>query len=255
MTQRNSNEASLLEGLGLGEGAGLVSIVGGGGKTSLLFALGDRLPGRVVLTTTTRIFAAQTQQADRVLSLDEADWADGLAGPSGPVLLVGRVTGERAVGVPLELPGELLSRDDVDWVVVEADGSRMRPVKAPAEHEPSIPPETGHVVVIAGMDALSAPIGEIAHRPERVSRLTGLGVHQHLTPEALGTLLSSPAGGCKGVPPGARVSLLLNKVETAEQLRLAEAVAQAALESEGVERVLAGRLRPQPTFPWRVWSR
>ena len=39
-----------------------VAIVGGGGKSSLLFALGRELPGRVVMTTTTRIFAAQTQQ-------------------------------------------------------------------------------------------------------------------------------------------------------------------------------------------------
>ncbi|MFP6640170.1 MAG: hypothetical protein VCC04_07995, partial [Myxococcota bacterium] len=102
---------------------------------------------------------------------------------------------------------------------------------------------------------LSAPIGEIAHRPERVSRLTGLAAHETLTPAALGRLLVSPAGGCKGVPPGARVCILLNKVETASQLRLAETVARTALAAGDVERVLAGRLEPEPTLPWRVWSR
>jgi len=255
LTAPSSSGTSLVDGLGLTAGSGMVSIVGGGGKTSLLFALGDLLPGRVVLTTTTRIFAAQTQRADRLLSLDEPDWIQGLAGPGGSVLLVGSVAGDRALGVPVELPGQLLSRKDVDWVVVEADGSRMRPVKAPAPHEPVIAPETGHVVVTAGIDALSAPIEQMAHRPERVSRLTGLAAHQTLTPEALGRLLASPAGGCKGVPPGARVHILLNKVETDSQLQLAEVSARAALDGGDVERVLAGRLEPEPTFPWRVWAR
>ncbi|MCZ7671711.1 MAG: hypothetical protein M5U34_33595 [Chloroflexi bacterium] len=41
----------------------LVAIVGGGGKTSLMFALANSLPGRIVVTTTTRIFAAQMKLA------------------------------------------------------------------------------------------------------------------------------------------------------------------------------------------------
>ena len=255
MTRLGTDESSLTDALQLGEGSDLICIVGGGGKTSLLFALGDQLPGRVILTTTTRIFAEQTQRANRLLRLDEPGWADGLDEPGGPVLVVGAVTGDRAVGVPIEVPGQLLARKDTDWVVVEADGSRMRPVKAPADHEPVIPPESGRVVVMAGIDALSAPIEQVAHRPERVAQLTGLAVHQTLTPEALGRLLSASHGGRKGIPPTARVQILLNKVETASQLSLAEAVARTALEAEEVETVLAGRLKPEPTFPWRVWSR
>ena len=56
----------LVEALGLRRGPGLVSLVGGGGKSSLLFALGRELPGRVVMTTTTRIFTAQMKSADQV---------------------------------------------------------------------------------------------------------------------------------------------------------------------------------------------
>ncbi|HID75022.1 MAG TPA: hypothetical protein EYP56_03395, partial [Planctomycetaceae bacterium] len=41
----------------------LVSIVGGGGKSALLFGLARSLPGCAVLTTTTRIFANQTARA------------------------------------------------------------------------------------------------------------------------------------------------------------------------------------------------
>lgn len=255
LSARPSRQAGLLDGLGLRMGSGLVSIVGGGGKSSLLFALGDQLPGHVILTTTTRIFRDQMQRTEQVFSLDDANWMVRLADAHSPVLLVGSVSGERAIGVPSELPGRLLAQPGVDWVAVEADGSRMRPVKAPADHEPVIPPETNHVVVVAGADALSAPISQIAHRPERVSRLTGLAMDQVLTAEALANLLASPEAGRKSVPRGASFSILLNKVETGEQKVWAARVAELALEHTGVDRVLAGQLRPGSSLPWEVWAR
>ena len=105
------------------------------------------------------------------------------------------------------------------------------------------------------MDALSAPIEEVTHRPERVCAITGLALYETLTPQALGKLLSSEAGGLKNVPPDAEVSVLLNKVETTQQHASAEAVAETVLQEERVRRVLAGQLKPDPTAPWRVWSR
>ena len=68
MIQR-SRTVGVVEALGLERGPGLVSIVGGGGKSSLLFALARELPGRIVMTTTTRIFAAQMKRADEVCTL------------------------------------------------------------------------------------------------------------------------------------------------------------------------------------------
>ena len=232
----------------------MISIVGGGGKSSLLFALGERLPGRVLLTTTTRIFAAQMDLAERVFTLADPDWLEKATSDRRAALLVGHVEGERAVGVPPTLPREVLESDRFDWVVIEADGSRMRPTKAPAEHEPVIPEETRHVIVVAGIDALSGPIEEVAHRPERVSAITGLTVEATLSPQHLGRLLSSEQGGLKAVPAKAEVSLLLNKVEDAPQRKSAEEVASSALDQERVRRVLAGRLKPTPSASWQVWS-
>ena len=48
----------------------------------------------------------------------------------------------------------------------------MRPVKAPAAHEPVIPLEATLVVPVVGLDALEGPIDEVAHRPELVRRIT-----------------------------------------------------------------------------------
>lgn len=246
-------DLTLPQALGLKTGPLLVSIVGGGGKSSLLFALGKHLPGRVLLTTTTRIFAAQMNRTKRVFTLEDADWRKHICETPGPTLLVGHVEGDRAVGVPIELPSEVLDEKGADWVIVEADGSRMRPVKAPAEHEPVIPAQTGHVVVMAGIDALSASIEEIAHRPERVADITGLAINEKLSPEALATLLSTRSGGLKNIPAAAEVSVMLNKVEAPQEMAWAEEIATKILREKRVNRVLAGRLQPT-TALWRVWS-
>jgi molybdenum cofactor cytidylyltransferase len=249
-----SADPDLIHALGLHPGPGLISIVGGGGKSSLLFALGEQLPGRVLLTTTTRIFAAQMDLAQRVFTLEDSAWLEKAASDPTPALLVGHVEGERAVGVPPALAAEVLEQDRFDWVVIEADGSRMRPTKAPAEHEPVIPAQTQHVVVVAGIDALSGTIEEMTHRPERVSEITGLAREETLSPQDLGRLLSSEQGGLKDIPLAAEVSLLLNKVETPKQEKDAEETARNALKEKRVQRVLAGRLRPTPSASWKVWS-
>jgi molybdenum cofactor cytidylyltransferase len=238
--------------LGLDRPPMIVAIVGGGGKSSLMFALESGLPGRVVMTTTTRIFAAQMRDAEAVCTLAEENWRERLDALDSSLLIVGRVEGERAVGVPPELPAEMIEHPGVPWVVVEADGSRMRPTKAPASHEPVIPKQTGLLVAVAGIDALAAPISEVAHRPERVSAITGLRAEETLSAEALATLLTSAEGGLKGAPPGARVAVLINKVESDAQRASARRIADSVLRSPRVERVVIGALQGSDPSGWEV---
>jgi molybdenum cofactor cytidylyltransferase len=222
----------LLAAFGISNRPELIAIVGGGGKTSLLFALGRALPGRVVLTTTTRIFAAQVRMAEAVCELGNLSALGEMLDEYGRVLVIGNVEGEKAFGVPPELPAQLLARPDVDCVVVEADGSRMRPIKAPAAHEPVIPLEATLVIPVVGIDALDGPIEQVAHRPELVRAVSSkqLTVNgEQLTVADVATLITHEQGGMKGVPKGARVIPFLNKVETADQLHAARQIAHHIL--------------------------
>jgi molybdenum cofactor cytidylyltransferase len=252
---QTTQAASVAQALGLTHGSGIVAIVGGGGKTSLMFALARCLPGRVVTTTTTRIFATQMSQADEVCSLADADWRARLDEAGSSLLVVARVDGDRAVGVPRDLPAEMLAHPGVDWVVVEADGSRMRPVKAPAEHEPVIPDETGLLVAVAGIDALTGPIQAVAHRPEIASALVGLSPEQTLSPKALAALLTSSRGGLKGAPATARAALLINKVESPTQREAARQVARHGLREPRLERVAIGSLAAGSSSWWEIHTR
>jgi molybdenum cofactor cytidylyltransferase len=233
----------------------LVAFAGGGGKTSLLFALAAALPGRVIVTTTTRIFAAQMQLAPAVCYADDLSRLGGYLTEHRTCLVVGRVEGDKALGIDPSLPGRLLTRPDVDTVLVEADGSRMRPVKAPAEHEPVIPPDATMLTPVVGVDALDGPLHAVAHRPERVSQLLEGYLDDHsafvlardgrLTADALACLLTHPQGGLKGAPDRARIVPFINKVETDECLTAARQVAWHALHAASVERIVIGAVRSE----------
>lgn len=233
------------------ESTGLVSFVGGGGKTSLMFALAQALPGRVVITTTTRIFAAQMKLAAAICYPGALQELGPNLAKYRSCLVVGEVQGDKAFGVDQALPGQLWARPDVDFVLVEADGSRMRPIKAPAAHEPVVPPETTLLIPVVGIDALGQPIASAAHRPELVATLLAgpaaqVGIETTLTAEAIATVIAHPHGGLKGAPPNARLVPFINKVENDSQLVQAHRIAGGILRQPRIEQVVIGAVRGSP---------
>ena len=168
----------------------VVSFVGGGGKTSLMFRLAAEIVaggGRVITTTTTRIFANQTALAPQHIALTNPEQLPAaaiaqLAGHnhaliSGPI----DAAAGKAFGVSPQIVAEL-ARTGVDAVLVEADGSRMRPLKAPADHEPVIPDCTTNVVAVVGADVFGKPLTEDnVHRAERAAGLAEAGLGQPVT--------------------------------------------------------------------------
>lgn len=254
-TSRGDSNAprGLIDALGLPARGSLVSIVGGGGKSALLFALGAALDGRVLLSTTTRIFAAQIERATASCELESPVLETLLAEGTTGLLVIGRVEGEKALGVEPAIPRQWLARDDVDHVIVEADGSRMRPAKVPAEHEPAIATGSTHVVVVAGIDALDQPIERAIHRPERASELLGRPVDQKLTEADLAALISHANGGLKNVPDDSNVLVMINKVESDESHARAQRVASLLQGESQIDRVVVGALEGSDPDRWLVY--
>lgn len=217
--------AGLSPALGLVPGSPeLVSLVGGGGKTTLLFALGRQLGRRTVLTTTTRMGRDQTGGLPVVVDPSDEELADAV-GRLGPVLARRAVSGTKAAGVDgptcdrwfVDVPG-------IDHVVVEADGSRQRPFKAPRDLEPVIPSRTTTLVACVGAGAFGRVIGDACHRPLRVAAVAGCSPWERLTPDRLAAVLSSGRGSRKGCPDGARFVVVTNQV-TDQHLTFVEELA------------------------------
>jgi len=129
----------------------------------------------------------------------------------------------------------------VNFVLVEADGAKMKAIKAPADHEPVIPPQTTLVVPLVGMDVLDQPIAEAAHRPRLLASLLGKSLADRLEPADIALLLKHPDGGFKSIPHGARVIPIINKVENEAQLPAARLIAKSVLEKPAVRQVILGR--------------
>ncbi len=217
----------------------IVALTGGGGKTTLMFRLADELvaAGRSVVTTmTTHIFVGQMARAPGrlVLSGEGALLAQlpAALAEHHHVLIAGAtiVEQDKVAGIPPDLIARVAALHAVDVVIVEADGSRRLPFKAPAAHEPVVPPAATLVVPVVGLSVIGRPLTPVhVHRPEIVAALTGAAVGDAVTPEMVAAVLSHPEGGAKGVPPSARLVPFLNQADDEPRREVAREIARRLL--------------------------
>jgi probable selenium-dependent hydroxylase accessory protein YqeC len=131
-------------------------------------------------------------------------------------------------------------------VIVEADGSSRKPVKAPGEHEPVVPQETTLYISVLGFSALGQPLtAENAFRPERISHLTGLALNSPMTADALARLLVHPEGGRKGSRPSMRIAVFLKQCDRLTDRQSGLDLVQAVIKKSGglIDKVIIGRLK------------
>ena len=176
----------------------------------------------VLVTTTTHLSLGQAGSGDRHVTLyknDErpvslaAENLQGITVVTGPQMPDGRVSG---LGPGLLTYLDALAGQAEIPILIESDGSRMLPLKAPAAHEPVVPDMADTVVVSAGFSALGKPLTpEFVHRPENFARLSGLAMNQVIGGQDIVNVMGHPQGGLKGIPPGARRVALLNQADTA----------------------------------------
>ena len=241
---------TLAEALGTGVDD-VVALVGGGGKTTAMFRLAREIVERgerALTTTTTHIFAAQIALAPAHVNATEATRETIAAALAAHrhVLVIGATDAGsgRAAGVSPDLFGRLRAWCPGVCLLNEADGSRMRPFKAPADHEPAIPVETTLVVPVVGADVFGKPLdAEHVHRPELISQLSGAPLGTAITPEIVARVLAHPDGGLKNVPAGARVVALINKVEALADREPARATAERLLRESAIESVVLASVR------------
>lgn len=210
-----------------------LALTGAGGKTTALFKLARELPPPVIVTATTHLHVDQVKLTDsHWMGETSADFAGLEENLRGVMLVTGPIDGDRTTGLNESLLYWLhavYGSHDLP-LLVEADGARQKPLKAPAEHEPVIPDFVETVLVVAGMSGLGKPLtDEFVHRPEIFARLSGLAPGETVTPRALLRVLTHPSGGLKNIPSGARRVALLNQADTPELQAQAKALAERLL--------------------------
>ncbi|PWH15794.1 MAG: putative selenium-dependent hydroxylase accessory protein YqeC [Anaerolineae bacterium] len=214
-----------------------VAFVGGGGKTSAVFLAARELAPALV-TTSTHLAARQAHQADRHLIWHpDEPMPDVEPTSANHVTLVTGPHREDIARLTAPTPTQLEAL--YHWakthhvpLFIEADGSRQRPLKAPAEHEPAIPPFVENVVVTAGLRGLDRPLDEnFIHRPHLFGALSGLQIGEIVNETAIVQVLTHPQGGLRNIPYQARRVVLFNQADTAESQARAGKMATTLLKT------------------------
>ena len=248
---------SLREGLML-EGGGVVSLVGGGGKTSLMFKLARELSmagDTVLTTTTTKIFEPSPDQSSCVILSDAVpsilDRANELLNKHPHLTAAAGKQPEsgKLYGFRSEIIGELWNAGLFHWIIVEADGAAGKPLKAPVAHEPVIPACTKRLVGMVGLKGVGQPLTErLVFRHEHFARLTGLRYGSTVTDAAVTDVLVRDGGLFKGFCPEVMRIAFLNQADVIDNLSAGLRIARilSKRKSTGLSRVVIGQILVDP---------
>ncbi|MCD4673923.1 MAG: putative selenium-dependent hydroxylase accessory protein YqeC [Anaerolineaceae bacterium] len=228
----------------------LLAFVGGGGKTTAMFQLARQFESPVIVTTTTHLAVEQSALADIHFALEEdAPFPDLVSAimENHVILITGLPHPDGRLGsVPPDILIQLKAFVDQKKIplLIEADGSRMLPIKAPAEKEPVIPGWVNAVVVVVGFSCLGALASDqTIHRFQNFSKITDIKMGNPITTSHIEKMFLHPDGGFKGIPETARRIVLLNQVDDDGTAKEAIILARSLVVG-GYDAALVASLKP-----------
>lgn len=196
----------------------IISVIGGGGKSSLLKKIGQELVKlnlKVILTTTTKIEPfpntglvllkgrGQDIREELTYMLDELK-----------IVMVAkdRYKKDKLVGVDADIVRKFKKYANI--VLVEADGARQRPFKTHMPHEPVIPAATDKVIMVIGSEIVHQPLNdETVHRAELFAKKWNMVLEAKLTRKIIAKELLSPAGYTRKIPTTSSIAIFINKTD------------------------------------------
>lgn len=223
----------------------VASITGAGGKTSLMFTLAEELRknSRVLVTTTTKIFVPSEKQYDFISMLEDKEYTFSQNSSKGVYVLGNSISAE---GKIMAVTPEFLDSESkhFDFTLIEADGSKRKPLKGWRENEPVICKSTEKTIGVLDIKSLGITINEERiHRLPIFFKLTGGEVGQEVTINHLASLILHPEGLFKG-SIGERI-LYVNKVESDMDKHNTRLLVKAITERNNgyIDRIISGSLK------------
>lgn len=197
----------------------VISFVGAGGKTTALFSLSKELTHQKrLITTTTAIYQPVPSLRDilvirpnLLLGLDMR----GIMPDSVTVWGRSLSPEDKLLGVSAECLKQVYQAGLFDVVLVEADGSKRKPIKAPLYHEPVVPSFSTAVVGVVGLSSLNKPVNDQwVHRVQQFMQLTKIREGELIQSKHLVRLITHANGLFKDIPSTAEKILVLNQADS-----------------------------------------
>lgn len=221
----------------------VISIVGAGGKTTLMYALAEYFSengARTIVTTTTHIYQPEGKLWAHSPEEVRALWREGTYAVVGRLEEAKRPEESRKPeGFDEQKKLTALPKEELvmyvrmaDIVLIEADGAKRKPCKVPAGHEPVIPKACDIVIGVMGMKALGKTLSESCFRQEKAVRLFGAAPEGIITADMMAAILVSEEGTRKNV--GKRdYYVVLNQCDSEADIRAGEKIT-GLLEAKGI---------------------
>lgn len=217
----------------------LLSFIGAGGKTTTIFKLGNelkKLGKKVLITTTTAIYYPQKDTYDQIFvdnNINILKKFDSIKNASITIIGSDVSKENKLLGIKKEILDEIYKENIFDFILVEADGSKRKTIKCPADHEPVIPYSTNKTIGIIGLDAIGMKINEDnVHRAKLFKEITNSKINDIINEEIILRLIINNKGLFKGVPKKSKKYILLNKMDDKKRENSAKIIENLLSESD-----------------------
>lgn len=195
----------------------IVSIIGSGGKTTLLNYLAKKSAAeKVLVATTTKMKKPQKADYDQIYFSE----FDQLGKEIGISFAANLISEEEKVTFPAD-PTVRQSFEKFDQVFLEADGSKQLPLKAWADFEPVIFPETTVTIGVIPIKILHKKISAATiHRLPLFLEWLSVSADEKVTLRLLAEIVTKERG-LFYLAQGSEI-LFINQVETEDDLKNAQ---------------------------------
>ncbi|PSW17681.1 putative selenium-dependent hydroxylase accessory protein YqeC [Photobacterium sanctipauli] len=239
----------------------VISLVGGGGKTTTAFWLAHFFKNwghRVCVTTTTKMYLPELHQSDYIIHFDYLASVNSIndshsenekttsslaqdsfifSDPSITFCHRGVIKSKesqnkiKVSGLTFNELSILKNEGNFTVLIIESDGARAMPIKAPLRHEPCIPNDSDMVIGVTGAEAINTPATpNSVHRWSAFSAITQCQQGDVINHRVLNKLISHPSGMFKNAPAHAIKIWLINKLDLHHDTQLLNATAESVIE-------------------------
>lgn len=200
----------------------IITIVGAGGKTSLMFSASSLLRKnyKVLVTTTTNIYVPSEKFYDKMIMLSEIkdeNYKKLIEKSNNGVYVIGNKIANNTVENKLKIKGLSFGVLDkiipyFDIVIIESDGSKEKPLKGWKDSEPVVYDKTTKTVGVVDIKTIGLNINEDnIHRLDEFLKIINDEESQKVKIKHLKNLILNKSGLFK-FSEGEKI-LLINKVE------------------------------------------